>query len=741
MSGSGGPLVGVVVEVDQGVAPAVSDSTGAYQVSDVAAGAHQLRFSRVGWNSLTIEVLVPTDGNVRLDVELLPGPVTLTGIAAFASPAKMAPDASMNDSDPFPEIGRERLTATALRGGVFSGAPDVFKGFQGSPGFAIAEYSTTPHLRGGSGDQTLTVIDGVPIYSPYHSTDVFGAVDPNAVAGVVSHTAAPPARFSGRLAGVLEIEPRDANDRAVEWRGSAGLTAIGQTVDGPLPSHLGGFLLSARRSYRDLFEAGAGDPAFGFEDRFGRLAVTLPRGTLHLMLFQSVNRLAFDGHVDGAPAAGATSDVGVNPRNRFASSTETEAAIWRETVGRATWETRVWHAGLENEVAWEIAGQPTRLASEFADDGVIASMSQAWSTGRMTAGVGFERPRATYDFRPVAGADSGGTRIAPFALRSARTIVSGFVEDRWSPAHRWAVSGGLRIDVPEGEAIEFQPRLSVRFAATPAVAWSVGFARTVQFQQSLRNEESVLDVIFGDDLLAGGGSAGVPVAHADQITAALEVRLRPCTSLVLDAYAKWLGGLALVAPVTAQPFATEAPRAGDGAARGGEVLFEHRGDRLELRATYAIAAVTRRVDQLTYHPAFAPRHTVAAGLAYRLGSSTTLGVTVLGASGRRTTPIVDAFQGHPYDPLRGIGDFSGSPQHWNGPVDGARLPAYLRLDVSVRHDWHAPWLGASGALSTFGSVDNVLGNHNALTYIWAPGTRQTLSLLPFSVSLGFDWRR
>ncbi len=740
MSGSGGPLGGVVIEVDQGATPARSDSSGAYEISNVIAGPHQLRFSRVGWASLTVEVLVPAEGNVRLDVELLPGPVTLTGIAAVLSGATVAPDPDTNASKPFPEVGLQRLTAAALLGGAFSGVPDVFKGFLGSPGFAIAEYSTTPHVRGGSGDQTLTLIDGVPIYSPYHSTDVFGAVNPDAVASVESHTAAPPARFSGRLAGVLDIEPRDANGRAVEWRGSAGLTAIGQMVDGPLPLHLGGFLLSARRSYRDLFEAGAGDPALGFEDRFGRLALALPRGTLHLILFQSVNRLAFDGHVDGSPAAGATSDVGVNPRNRFASSTETEALIWRDTVGRAAWETRVWHAGLENEVVWEIAGHPTRLVSEFADDGITASVSQPWSAGRIAAGVGVERPRATYDFGPVARSDSSGTRIAPFALLSARTIASGFVENQWSPTRQWAVSGGLRIDVPEGEAVEFQPRLSVRFAATPAVVWSVGFARTVQFVQSLRNEESVLDVIFGADLLAGGGSAGVPVAHADQVTAALELRLRPRTSVVLEAYAKWLDGLALVAPVTAQPFATGPPRKGDGTARGGELIFEHRGDRLKLQATYAIAAVTRRVDQFTYHPAFAPRHSVTAGLAYRLGSSTTLGVMVLGASGRPTTPIVDAFQGHPYDPLRGIGDFSGSPQHWNGPVDGARLPAYLRLDVSVRRDWHAPWLGTAGELSTFGSVDNVLGHHNALTYIWTPGARQTLPLLPLTVSFGIDWR-
>lgn len=740
MSGTGGPLGGVLIEVDQRTAPSQSDSSGAYEISNVPPGPHQLRFSRLGWTALTVEVLVPAEGHVRMDVELLPGPVTLTGIAAVPSRAIMPPDSNAKATTPFPEIGSQRLTAATLGSSAFFDATDVFKGFLGSPGFAIAEYSITPHVRGGSGDQTLTLIDGVPIYSPYHSTDVFGAVNPDAVASVESHTAAPPARFSGGLAGVLDVEPRDANGRVVEWRGSAGLTAIGQTVDGPLPLHAGGFLLSARRSYRDLFEASAGDPALGFEDRFGRLALALPRGTLSLILFRSVNRLAFDGQVDGSPAAGAASDVGVNPRNRFASSTQTAGMIWRDTVGRAVWETRVWRADLGNEVAWEIAGLPTRLASRYSDGGITASLSQPWSVGRFTVGAGLERSRASYDFSPVSSSDSSGTPIAPFALLSARTIASGFVEDQWSPAQQWAVSGGLRIDVPEGEAVQIQPRLSVRFAATPAVAWSIGYARTVQFEQSLRNEESVLDVIVAADLLVGGGRAGVPVAHADQVTSALELRLSPRSSVVLDAYAKQLHGLALVAPVTAQPFATGLPRAGDGAARGGEVILEHRGDRIALRAAYAIATVTRHVDQLTYRPAFAPRHAVTAGLAYRLSLSSTLGVSLLGAAGRRTTPIVDAFQGHPYDPLRGIGDFSGSPQHWNGPVDGTRLPAYLRLDVSIRHDWHPVWLGTAGTLSTFGSVDNVLANRNALTYIGTPGARQILSLLPLTLSFGVDWR-
>jgi hypothetical protein len=733
LSSSGDLLTGVRVDVDDGTATAWSDSAGSYLLRGVPAGQHWLEFRRLGCAPTTVSVTVPAEGTLHLDVDLLPAPVALSAIAAVPVDASAGVDSGSGGSEGAAEIGLQRFSAAALRNSAISGETDVFRDLAGSPGVDMEEFSTTPHVHGGSGDQNLTLIDGVPYYSPYHATDVLGAVNPDAIARMDVHTAVPPVRYGGRLASVIDFAPLAPDRRGVELQGRAGLTALGQTVDGPLPHHLGGFLVSARRSYRDLFEPGVGDPLLGFEDQLGDLTIDVPGGRLQVLAAQNTNHLAFDGQVNGPAAATPL-------RNRFLWTSGTQAVVWRQRLGAAQVESRLWHAGANASLTWGISGAPALLRSRFENQGVSTQLSLAGPIGLIQAGLSVEQPRSRYEFGGVPGTDSQPP-IAPLRLGSQRTIGAVFVADEWTPTGALALSAGVRAEATAGRPVDAQPRLSLRFAATPAVVFSVGYARTAQYVQSLRNEESILDVIFGAELPVGGGGGAVPIAHAREFTSAVDVGLGSGNRLTLDVFANHQDGLALVAPVTGQPFAIGAPQIGAGSAHGVDAVFEHLGNRVRLHAGYGYQMVSRETGALRYQPSFAARHTLSLGAGIRLTSATTLSLSMLGAAGRRTTPVLDAFEGRGYDPLRGVGDLSGSPQRWMGALDATSLPAYLRLDLTVRHQWHGGWLGRNGHFSGFGAVQNLLGHRNALAVVGAPGGSQILPLLPATLAMGIEWRR
>lgn len=105
-------------------------------------------------------------------------------------------------------------------------------------------------MRGGSSDQTLITLDGIPVFNPYHLGGIFSAIDPDAVATVDVHPGGLPASLGDRLSGAVEIWTREGGKDRIRGQGGVSLISTRAGVDGPLAG--GTFLLSLRRTYLDL---------------------------------------------------------------------------------------------------------------------------------------------------------------------------------------------------------------------------------------------------------------------------------------------------------------------------------------------------------------------------------------------------------------------------------------------------------------------------------------------------------
>ena len=133
------------------------------------------------------------------------------------------------------------------------GEVDVLKSMQLLPGVQSGgEGQNGLYVRGGSPDQNLVLLDGVPIYNVSHLLGLFSVFNADAIKNVSLTKGGFPARFGGRLSSILEINMKEGNMKEFHGEGSLGLISSKLTLEGPIIKNASSFLVSARRTYADL---------------------------------------------------------------------------------------------------------------------------------------------------------------------------------------------------------------------------------------------------------------------------------------------------------------------------------------------------------------------------------------------------------------------------------------------------------------------------------------------------------
>jgi outer membrane cobalamin receptor len=132
------------------------------------------------------------------------------------------------------------------------GENDVLKAIQLLPGVQSGgEGQSGIYVRGGSPDQNLILMDGVPVYNVSHLFGFFSVFNADAIRDVNLIKGGFPARFGGRLSSVLEVNMKEGNSKELKGSGSISTIASKLTLEGPLGPKTS-FLVSGRRTYIDI---------------------------------------------------------------------------------------------------------------------------------------------------------------------------------------------------------------------------------------------------------------------------------------------------------------------------------------------------------------------------------------------------------------------------------------------------------------------------------------------------------
>ncbi|MEE9572049.1 MAG: TonB-dependent receptor [Candidatus Neomarinimicrobiota bacterium] len=219
---------------------ASTDERGMFLINKIPANnTYEVTVSYVGFKTKIILVFIKSTGMAEIDIALIPLSIELQTIEKIGERTveKNATNISIE------RIPIKQLDVLPL--GVES---DIFKYIQFIPGVSsTGDISAKYYVRGGDSDQNLVQLNGVTIYTPYHSLGLFSAVDPAMINSAEFLKGAFSSEYGGRLSSVMNIVSKDGNKKRFGLTASvSSLTAKG-ILEGPIPN--GSFLLSARKSY------------------------------------------------------------------------------------------------------------------------------------------------------------------------------------------------------------------------------------------------------------------------------------------------------------------------------------------------------------------------------------------------------------------------------------------------------------------------------------------------------------
>lgn len=241
---NGEELIGVTVFIPQMKAGAVTNSYGFYSIT-LPKGKYEVQYSYVGYTFQTVTVELDKDlaNNIELESE------------ATMIKEIVVTDKRIDENVVSLQMSKNTLDLTQVRKlPALFGEVDIIKNIQMLPGVLTAGEGTSSfYVRGGSADQNLILIDEAPIYDPSHLFGLFSVFNADVIKDSELYKGGIPARFGGRLSSILEVRTKDGNNKKLGVAGGIGTMASRLMVEGPLVKDKSSFIVSARRSYVDLF--------------------------------------------------------------------------------------------------------------------------------------------------------------------------------------------------------------------------------------------------------------------------------------------------------------------------------------------------------------------------------------------------------------------------------------------------------------------------------------------------------
>ncbi|HEX6940838.1 MAG TPA: TonB-dependent receptor [Longimicrobiales bacterium] len=749
------PIARAVVEVPALGRRVLADERGYYVLPDLPVGRWTLRFSALGFAVHEVEVAVADGRTLRLDVALPLRPVRLEGIEVTTTGGS---------ASPIPAAGPPPVRVEGPKLSIVPGLAeaDVFRALQSLPAVAAAsDFSSALYVRGGAPDQNLVLLDGAPLFNPFHLGGVFAAFDPSTVATVDILPGAFPASAGDRLSAVISLHTRDGGRDRIRGQGAIGLISARASIDGPLPGGRGSYLLSLRRTYVDLFT----DLAYALD----LVDFTLPYAFTdgHLKVTRDVGAqgsLSASFYVDregiGVPDEMAAAD-GTDPR--FAWGSYAAAVRYRQPFGGTLLaELRAAASAFTGDfVLWEerysgpVTGpeeppaepvQTLAARTRLRDALVGADLTWYGRRHRITGGIQADAYVFDHDVGPE-GHDFDEF-VPPFRRTDRPTTVAAYVEDQWEATDALRIRGGLRVLYAGPRGTAWMPRFGARFEVRPGLALNFGAGRYAQVMQSLRNEEAAWAGLTAYDLL-GAVPAGAGLPIADDAVLGVEWRAAS-TELRIDAYAKRTMRFPLpptpADPIDAPIIVVDGWRAGEATARGVEATFRHRRGASELSVSYALTFAEREVGGERFAPHFERRHALDVTATLPLGARGLFSARLAAATGQPYTPVVGRSVRFHFDPETGMFQNLGDALLLLGAHNTARLPGYLRLDVAARKEFDKSWFGGV-TLTPYLQIINVLNTRNVLfadpkqfDYGAGGAVQEYLPQLPFLPTFGVEWR-
>ncbi len=682
---------------------ASADADGYYLVGGLAPGRYLARASYVGY--LPTADTLAVDGATRWSPALAPdqdrlGEVVVEGLSGGGAADVEAGLQRIRPADlsliPTPDV-----------------AGDLASYLQALPGVVtLGDRGGGLYVRGGTPSQNLILIDGAPVYQPFHAVGFFSAFPEDVVGSVDFYAGGYGARYTGRVSSVMDVSIREGNYEALEAAGSVGPFLVGARAEGPIRRGQSSWLVSARRSVVDaVSEAILSEPVpLDFADvvvKFSRADGPSRCGVTGLYTWDS-------GSLDDQ------ADDAFTWSNTVASGRCVIAPA--ELVGRLEVSASV--SNVRNEIGPQLGDRRERT-SQATEARIAADLSRPVGRVGLRYGANASYYRTRYDLSEsfARARDDGEALLGASAYVEAEVGLGGGL---------WVTPGVALALRPYTFAAGVEPRLRAVWEPSGADGPRASAAAGV-YRQSLVGLVDERDA--GSPFVAWAGPPfEAPETTARHLLLGGSVPLGRGLRVSAEGYLKAMRDLPVPIWSALAQFTTTLVPA-DVRSAGADVRAEWGNGPATLYLAYGYSQTTYTaaegdfgvwfgVPLQSYAPPHDRRHQVQAAGRYTVGRVELAARWQLGSGLPYTRPLgFDTVV-----PPIGLPDVQDDPGTrrvvFSRPYNG-RLPSYHRLDLSAGTEFR---LGAAGLEVQAGAV-NTYDRSNVFYYDVFRGRR--VDQLPF----------
>ncbi len=145
-----------------------------------------------------------------------------------------------------------------------TGAKEIHRSMQLMPGVSgVHEKPEGLYVLGGTPDQNLVLLDGIPIYKSTHFFGLVSAFHPDAIDSVNMYLGGYPAQYGGFLSGVMDYKVTSGLGKPLSFGASVDFLEGNGYIRAPLSSKAGLFV-SARSTYNNITKAPGYNDLYGF---------------------------------------------------------------------------------------------------------------------------------------------------------------------------------------------------------------------------------------------------------------------------------------------------------------------------------------------------------------------------------------------------------------------------------------------------------------------------------------------
>jgi len=688
----------LVVTTQEGI---VSDEAGNFSLQ-LPKNEQEIEFSYVGYQSLRLSVRLTQDTSIT---------VYLTPSAKLQTVEVVATQSTRPEE--VTALSTVKLSAKEINQvPTFFGEEDVLKVLQLLPGVQSgAEGQSGLHVRGGSPDQNLILLDGIPIYNPSHLFGFFSAFNGDVVKDVSLITGGFPAQYAGRLSSIVDIRTEKGDLKKWSASASVGLVSGKLMVQGPIIKDKTSIFLAARRSLIDVWQQDLLTQNYQSRSFISNTIADYVFTDYNATVFHQLTAKdelvlrAFQGKDDYAQQEESSGE------NR-ALRKEDLGTSWENFTTSIAWN-RTWHPQKKSQLLLyfneynygqerlNIRESPERTTSNFFSyRGGIKDLGLKWTMDYQLTeqhhlkfgGQLIQHQFFTGDYEvEIMNSDSIGFEIdSTFLTPPLKAFEVGlFVEDEWTISPRLSMRAGVHLagyQVEQKTYVSLQPRLSLRAIGRKGIAYKFSFATMQQHLHLLTTDN-------------GGFPADLWLPATDQVrpqkgwvTAAqvartfneLELTIEPYYRIIKNPIAYGEGN-SILNPEDWQ----DKVIAGQGRTYGTEFLLRKKTGKLTGWLAYTLSWSRRQFDTLNngnwYPYTYDRRHNLSVVANYQLGKHWRFSANWVYYTGQAYTAPTHSFSSPPAIYSAGTVNIPGA-LFLNG-LNNFRYSDYHRLDLSLAFLW------------------------------------------------------